>query len=219
SFVSSRGQNRDVYAQRADGSGPAQLVLDDQQTINEVAWSRDGRWLVFRRGSMPGTDIMALRPGVDSAPTAIVATAFSERAPALSPDGRWLAYVSDESGRSEIYVRPFPDAARAKWQVSLAGGTEPLWARSGRELFYRNVSGELVAAEILAGPTFTVGRQRALFPASGYVADASHRLYDIAPDDRRFLMIRERSGGERADLILVQNWFEELRAKVRRDHD
>jgi serine/threonine-protein kinase len=219
SFVSSRGENRDVFAQRADGSSPARLVLDQPDDINEVEWSRDGRWLVFRRGSTPVTDILAFRPGVDSAPTAVVASAFSERNPALSPDGRWLAYVSDESGQLEVYVRPFPDAARAKWQVSLAGGSEPLWSRSGRELFYRSASGEFVAAEIVAGPTLTVGRQRSLFQASGYASSESHRLYDVAPDDRRFLMVRERGGGERADLILVQNWFEELRAKVGRRHD
>jgi Tol biopolymer transport system component len=218
-FVSTRGQNRDLFSQGADGSTPARLLLDLPEDANEAQWSRDGRWLVFRRGNLPTTDIEALRPGVDSAPTVLVATNFAERAPALSPDGRWLAYASDESGRVEVYVRPFPDAARAKWQVSLSGGTEPLWAHSGRELFFRNTTGDMVAAQITTQPTFAVARQAVLFPGSAFLIDAAHRLYDVSPDDRRFLMIRQRGGGERADLILVQNWFEDLRAKVGRRRD
>jgi serine/threonine-protein kinase len=218
-YVSARGQNRDLFTQGADGSAPARVQLDLAEDINEAEWSRDGRWLVFRQGSMPVTDIRALRPGLDSMPTTLVGTSFTERAPALSPDGRWLAYVSDESGRDEVYVRPFPEAAQAKWQVSLNGGTEPEWSHAGGELFYRNAGGELIAAEIASRPAFVVGRQRALFRAAAYSSDYSHRLYDVSPDDRRFLMMRERGGGERADLILVQNWFEELRAKVGRRHD
>ncbi len=98
--------------------------------------------------------------------------------------------------------------------MSLRGGTEPVWANSGRELFYRNGAGELVAAQITAAPTFAVGTQTVLFQASEFRGDLSHRGYDVSPDDRRFLMVRDRSGGERATLILVDNWFEELRARV-----
>ena len=213
-FISSRGPRRQIYQQRADGSAPATLVLEWPAEVLEALWSRDGRWIVFRQGVIPQTDILALRPGVDSAPRPLVGTSFAERAPALSPDGQWLAYVSDESGVTEVYVRPFPDAERSKFQVSLNGGTEPLWAHSGRELFYRNTAGELVAAEITTRPSFVVTRQRALFPAGGFFADDSHRAYDLSPDDRRFLMIRTRGGGERSDLVLVEGWFEELKAKV-----
>ena len=94
-----------------------------------------------------------------------------------------------------------------------------MWSHSGRELFYRNASNELVAAETTTRPLFAVGRQRVLFSATSFLADDSHRLYDVSPDDRRFLMLRGRDGGEQGDLILAQNWFEELRAKVGRRHD
>jgi len=97
------------------------VQLDLAEDVNEAQWSRDGRWLVFRQGTMPVTDIGALRPGVDSVPTTLVGTSFTERAPALSPDGRWLSYVSDESGRDEVYVRPFPEAAQAKYFCQVTG--------------------------------------------------------------------------------------------------
>jgi hypothetical protein len=143
-------------------------------------------------------------------------TPFNERSPTLSPDSRWLAYASDESGVNEIYVRPFPETARAKRQVSLRGGTEPLWSNSGRELFYRNTAGDMVAAEIMTQPAFAVGNQTVLFPGGAYTRDDSHRGYDVAPDDRRFLMIREHDGDGRTDLVLVDNWLQELRRKVGR---
>jgi eukaryotic-like serine/threonine-protein kinase len=147
---------------------------------------------------------------------ALVATPFNERSPTLSPDGRWLAYASDESGINEIYVRPFPETARAKRQVSLHGGTEPLWSHSGRELFYREATGDMVAAEITTAPAFAVGSQTVLFPGSAFGLDDSHRQYDVSADDRRFLMLRERGGGERGNLVFVDNWFQELTAKVQR---
>jgi Tol biopolymer transport system component/tRNA A-37 threonylcarbamoyl transferase component Bud32 len=212
-FFSTRTGVRSLFVQRADGSAPAQPLLRLPTELLEGEWSQDGRWLLVRTGAVPGADVMAVRTSGDTTPIPLVASQFSERSPTLSPDTRWLAYTSDESGSNEVYVRPFPDAARAKWQVSIGGGTEPLWAHSGKELFYRNGAGDMVATEIATDPTFAVRHQAVLFEASPYVADDSHRGYDISPDDTRFLMVRERGGGERASLIVVENWFEELRTK------
>ena len=213
-FTSDRSGNLDLYTQRADGSAPAVLQLHHRaEELREATWSRDGRWLVVRANAMPNADLMFLRPGVDTAPVPLVATRFGERAPSLSPDGHWLAYVSDESGRNEVYVRPFPDADRAKWQVSLNGGSEPRWAHSGRELFYRTGPGDLVSVEVATQPAFSIGRQTVLFQGSAFYQDDAHVEYDVLPDDQRFLMLQQRGGGERADLILVENWFTELRAK------
>jgi hypothetical protein len=136
--------------------------------------------------------------------------------PAISPNGRWLAYTSDESGQFEIYVVPFPNTSAAKWAVSTRGGTEPLWSHNGNELFYRNRSGELVAVEVKTIPTFSVGRSTPLFPTRGFASMEWGVTYAVAPDDRRFLMIRPLATGTPDRLIVVENWFEELKAKSRK---
>ena len=104
-------------------------------------------------------------------PVPLVATKFTEVSPALSPDGRWLAYTSNETGQFEIYVVPFPNTSAAKWAVSTRGGTEPHWSHSGSELFYRDGSGNLVAVEVKTKPTFSLGRSTPLFPASGFASE------------------------------------------------
>ena len=207
---------RSLAAVRSDGSAPADTLLVRPTDVWEGLWSHDGRWLVYREHSAPEGDLLAVRTEGDTMPVTLVASHYNERSPALSPDGRWLAYASDESGADEVYVRPFPEAARAKWQVSLHGGIEPVWAHNGHELFYRDASGDMVTVEFTAQPTFAVLGQTVLFPGSMYQVDGSHRSYDVSPDDRRFLMVRERGGGERTNLILVDNWFQELTAKVGR---
>ena len=215
SYISAAGGTPALYGKRADGSGPATLLARSDRELGEGLVSRDGRWIVVRTvtNTSGSGDILGLRPGIDSIPVPLVATRFTEASPALSPDGRWLAYSSTESGRNEVYVRPFPNADAARWQVSLSGGTEPRWAHGGRELFYRSGVGDLVAAEVPAGPTFRVGQQRKLFSASLYLSLGSHQAYDVAPGDRRFIMIRNQQGDETSELVVVENWFEELKAK------
>jgi Tol biopolymer transport system component len=121
----------------------------------------------------------------------LVATPATELYPALSPDGRWLAYSSDESGAFEVYVRPFPETAGAKWQVSTAGGSQPIWSSTGRELIYVNGKNEMVSAEIPSGTTFSVGAQRTLFSVQQFAAVGAVPGYWLAPDDKRFLVLRE----------------------------
>jgi len=212
-FYTTRTRVQSLFAARADGSAPADTLHVRPRELWEGVWSPDGRWLVYREGSTPGADLMALRTDGDTTPVTLVATSFNERSPSLSPDGRWLAYASDESGLDEIYVRPFPNTAQGKQQVSQNGGTEPLWSRSGRELFYRSPTGDMVAVAVATEPTFAVTRHTVLFSGSDYAVDPSHREYDVSPDDRRFLMLREPSG-QRAKLVLVDNWFQELTARV-----
>ncbi|MDH4045275.1 MAG: serine/threonine-protein kinase, partial [Gemmatimonadota bacterium] len=138
-FVSDRTGPNQLWAQRADGSAPAQLLREDPRQIDEGFVSKDGRWLVYRTGSGGARtrDIHAVSvAGSDTTPIALADSPFDEDSPALSPDGRWLAYVSEESGRRQVYVRPFPDAKRAKWQVSIEMGDAPLWAPNGRRLYF-----------------------------------------------------------------------------------
>jgi len=212
-FVSDQSGHSALYRIPADGSAPSTPLRDDPRAVDEGSLSHDGRWLIYRAGSGGGRDIYAIRPGLDSVPVPLATTAFEEFSPALSPDGRWLAYASDESRRAEVYVRPFPGAGSAKWQVSREGGSEPVWAHSGRELFYRNAAGDLVAVALAPGPSFQVASERVLFAARGYIADNRNHNYDVSPDDRSFLFVRPQTGTS-SRLIVVLNWFEELQAKV-----
>ena len=138
----------------------------------------------------------------------------------FSPDGRYLAYTSNESGRlREVYVRPFPDVDSGRWQISTAGGTRPAWARNGRELFYLDESNTLTAVPVqTSGSTFDAGKPARVFDAK-YAEPYPSRFYDVSPDGRRFLMVKDSPGGSNATppiMLVVQNWFEELKAHVPR---
>ncbi len=207
-----------LVTRRADGSGQAVQTLSDPRGAVAPAWSRDGTWLVYRTNlNMAGHgDILAIRPGVDSAPREVVATRAYELSPALSPDGRWLAYASDETGRMEVYVVPFPNSDDGKWSVSTTGGETPRWSPTGRELFY-TAGDAMVAVEVTTSPTFSVVASRELFVDERYSMGGLHPPYDIAPDGRRFLMIRTvetDDAEEEPRLVLVQNFLEELKTKV-----
>jgi len=132
---------------------------------------------------------------------------------ALSPDGRWLAYSGYATGRGEIYVKPFPGGGSVV-QVSHDGGTEPRWAHDGRELFYR--SGQrLVGVAVAPGPTLSFGATRELFPAAQYRAARNRQEYDVAPDDRHFVMIRYQPGVANV-VVYAEHWLSELKARVKR---
>jgi eukaryotic-like serine/threonine-protein kinase len=220
-YSNRRGGALDLWRVPADGSGPAGMFLDDRRDVVGAELSPDGAWLVYRTNALqaPGADILARRLDADGQPQGdpipLMTTSAGERSPTFSPDGRWLAYVSDESGRDEIYVRPFPDVEAARWQVSVDGGNEPLWSRGGGEIFYRNGNGDMVAAAVRTNPTFSSGVRRALFPAGGYSNDYNHRAYDVLPGDSVFVMISmPRHGG--THLVVVDHIFTELRRRGRR---
>jgi Tol biopolymer transport system component/tRNA A-37 threonylcarbamoyl transferase component Bud32 len=204
-----------AYAHRADGTGVARLLMASSKVdFGQIVASRDGRWLLLRTAPIGAgsTDIVGLEGG-DTTLVRLVASPAAENFPALSPDGRWLAYASNESGAAEVYVRPFPQTATAKWQVSTAGGREPAWASSGRELLYLNGRGEMVSAEIQSGATFSVGKQRILFPASEFARPGPVPSFSLSPDDKRFLMVREGEATQQSELIVAENWLEGLKGK------
>ncbi|MDA2934175.1 hypothetical protein MYX82_07510 [Acidobacteria bacterium AH-259-D05] len=139
---------------------------------------------------------------------------FNELGPVFSPDGRWLAYVSDESSRNEIYVRPFPKVEEGKWQISTEGGVEIRWAANGRELFYRNESGEqMMVVDITTEPTFRAGTPRLLFEGSYQRSAGGAAFYDVTSDGQQFLMIQAQQL-EETQINVVLNWFEELKRLV-----
>jgi Tol biopolymer transport system component len=205
-----------IYASRSDGTGNARRLIKSKLDFGQVIPSRDGRWLVVRTpANSPGSgDIYAFRMG-DTTAVTLVATPATEMFQALSPDGRWLAYSSTESGNPEIYVRPFPETGSAKWQVSTAGGTQPQWARSGRELFYINGKNEMVSASVRPGTAFAVGEQHILFSTAAFAGGGGVHSYAVSPYDRRFVMLREGETVQQSELVLAENWLQELKSKAR----
>jgi hypothetical protein len=129
----------------------------------------------------------------------------------FSPDGRFIAYTSNEAGLYDVYVVPFPDVASGKWAVSTGGGSEPVWSRDGRELFYRTMEGGLVVVPVSTTSTFSMGAPRVLFSAAEYRAYLNHRMYDVAPDGQRFIMLRQVSD-ENAQWIIALDFLDEVRA-------
>jgi serine/threonine-protein kinase len=212
-IVYSRGpvSQADLYWMPADGSGPAEslLVAPDDQWPGD--FTPDGHTLLYRSGgggplrSLYALPLDGRRPRT---PQPFLANQFDNHSPSLSPDGHWVAYASNESGRLEVYVRPFPGPG-GRWQVSLDGGTEPVWGPNGRELFYRN-GRKVMAAAIDLRPTFTVGARRELFEGD-YLNDPVFRTYDVTRDGRSFVLVR--SPKTAGDFIVVLNWFDQLRGR------
>ena len=141
----------------------------------------------------PDIGIVSLEGGADSGVTPLLGTMFNERNAEVSPDGRWMAYESDESGQSEVYVRPFPDVDAGRWQVSTGGGMQPVWARNGGELFYR--SGDAVmSVPVETSASFVSGNPVVLFTGQ-YAPSLGGRNYDVSPDGQRFLMLKVGTSG------------------------
>ena len=210
-FVSSAGARPHIRRQPADGSGPAELLYEPEQEPFEALVSPDNQWLVYR--TAPGVkyprDILAVRLAGERVVTPLVTGPTTESLPRLSPDGKWLVYQSNESGRFEIYVRPFPGAG-ARVPVSDAGGTEAIWGRDGRSLYYRGPLGEVIRVDVTTGAAFSIGARQVLVTGD-YLTDSSHPNWDVAPDGR-FLLLK-RAGAE-SQTIVVHNWGRELREKT-----
>ena len=179
-----------------------------------MSWSPDGQLLAFVEvNPTTGYDIWVLRLS-DRKAQPFLRTPFNETAPRFSPDGHWLAYISDESGRYEIYVQPYPGPG-GKWQISTEGGTEPVWNRNGRELFYRS-GDKMMAVDIATQPAFTAGKPRMLFEGPYVPTPVTIPNYDVSPDGQRFLMLKpsEQAQAAPTQINVVLNWFEELKQKV-----
>ena len=216
-----------VFAKAANGTGSAELLADLEGSVAQAVWSPDGEWLVLRTttgaGAVFGRDIVALRPGEDSEPQPLMVEEFDETDPAISPDGRWIAYTSNETGRYEVYVRPFPDVDAGRWQVSTQGGFGPKWAHSGRELFFVDANENLSVAVVGGTDVFQAGSPEALFaiPADYQGSGAVTTVpYAVTPDDGGFVMARVyRPAGQEEEALqlgVVQNWLEDVKARVPR---
>jgi eukaryotic-like serine/threonine-protein kinase len=210
-----------LYRIRADGSDKAERLFPaDSAQIDEASWSSDGRWLAYRTGTVPGIrDVYLRRAAGDSPPIAVAAGPADEYMPAMSPDGRWVAYVSIESGQEEVYVRPVPDVDRARWQVSSAGGTSPVWGSTSRELYYIARGDTLVAATVGGTTELQVTRREPLFGTAAFTFTPWHQGFGVRPDGQSFVMLRrtdESAGPEARRLAVVLNWFTDVRARLAR---
>jgi serine/threonine-protein kinase len=213
---SSRTGVHQLYVQRLDGSGAEKAVTSGSLERYLSDWSPDGRWLAYTEFH-PETRADIWVVGVEPAepPRPFLKSAFAEKEAVFSPDGGWVAYASNESGQYEVYVRPFPGPGE-KEQVSVGGGEEPAWARSGRELFYRS-GGKMMAVAVTMQPTFSSQRARELFSGLFHDNVVPNRTYDVAADGR-FLMVLgpEASKAPRqVNVILDWNNLPELRSGSR----
>ena len=207
-----RGQNPPgLYRARADGAGEPELLLAAAGSVQTGSTSPDGSVLAYvERTPETNQDIWVLPLAAAGKPRPWLKTSASESQPELSPDGRWMAYASNVSERSEVYVQPFPGPEGSRHQISLAGGQSPRWSRDGRELFFVTDARprRLLAVDVRTAPAFTAGRPREVFSADFELPGGSSG-YDVSPDGRRFLVLRDVETPDRAvtSLQVVLNGF------------
>lgn len=226
-YIHTGGGGGEIRRRRADGAGEASTLSTglagngqgQTHQPSEAFVSASGEWLVYRTGSTDDNsnpDIFALRLDADGPARPLLVEEYVEWAPALSPDGQWLAYASNETGRSEVYVRPFPEVDSSQERISTTGGDNPVWSRNGRELFYRDADDRMISVEVTLAPTFSVDRQGALFSAVGFMRGDGHPVYDVTADGQQFVMLERMSSDRPTELVLVRNWLEVLSGLVPR---
>lgn len=212
-FYSDRAGPPNLFAQAADGSGSAERLTRGPFISVASSWSPNGQTIAYIEPN-PETGLDIWTVGVaDQKPRPFLKTQYNETSPKFSPDGHWLAYASDESGRFEIYVQPFPGPG-GKWQISTEGGTEPAWNPAGRELFYR-VGNRIMATAITLQPEISAGKPAMLFEGPWLPSPLSLPNYDVSPDGRRFLMLKAVDEDQDThQIVVVQNWLEELKQRM-----
>jgi serine/threonine-protein kinase len=215
-FSSDRdGAAMNLYRKPADGSGQAERLSTSESDQYPYSVSADGKTLLLSmRNDETVWDIMMLNLEEGGEAEAFLQTPFFEGSATFSADGKWVAYGSNESGKWEIYVRPFP-VTGGKWQISTGGGGSARWSPDGKELYYRDDDKLMAVAVTAEGGSFSADRPRILFEASSGGPGALIP-YDVAPDGKRFVWLKDHmpEQSERTHLRFVFNWFDDIRAKV-----
>jgi eukaryotic-like serine/threonine-protein kinase len=217
--------SEEIYWQAADGSAaPLPLTADSGEAVLPEDVTPDGNALLYIPADRPADIFIATLGETGAGPAPLIATPAEEFGAQVSPDGRWLVYQSNESGRFEIYVRPFPAVDTGRWQISTDGGTRPRWSRDGRELFYLNTSSDgraaLMAVAIESEAGFRAALPELVFEGAYAAPRTSRLVYDVSLDGRRFLMLKDTAdepSASRPQIVVVQNWTEELKRLVPRD--
>jgi serine/threonine-protein kinase len=218
-FDSNREGPFNIYWQRADGTGGEQRLTESKNVQYAWSWHSSGRFLAMGELSpqtnydililpMEGDETSGWKPG---RPTVFVATPFIEENAAFSPDGKWLAYDSNESGREEIYVRPFPGPG-GKWQISTGGGEYPTWSRNGKDLFYRSPEQKIMVAAYTTLPdTFRADKPRLWSEEQLTARGPRDRNFDLHPDGQRFVVLKASPSDTQAGkVVFITNFFEGL---------
>lgn len=190
-FSSSRVSPNTLFVQAADGTGGTERLTEGTETHVPNAFSPDGRRLIFRvdSGTATGQDLRMLVLDGEPRIMPLIQSPFNERNAEISPDGKWIAFQSNESGTDEVYVRPFPDVESGRWQMSTTGGFSPAWAPNGRELFYIAGDGRLMGVDVRTQAGFAIGAPRMILDGGSFYVGIQNRSYDISPDGTRFLLI------------------------------
>jgi Tol biopolymer transport system component len=220
-FRSSNPTAPGLYWVRSDGSGEAQRLTDGKLNETPYSFSPDGKRLAFSQAGNRSADIFTAPVEGDSAhlklgkPELFLGTPFVEFFPAFSPDGRWLAYRSNESGTPEVYVRPFPGPG-GRWQISTGGGLFPVWSRGGRELLFETLDQRVMAVSYTAkGDSFAAGKPQ-MWTETRLLGTGGSANYDLSPDGERLAAMVADSNGEKppTHLTFLLNFFDELRRRV-----
>jgi Tol biopolymer transport system component len=203
-----------LFSQPYDGSSPMERLTTSEYERQPGSWSSDGPTLALAEYHGDNGYKIVLLEARSGRVRPFLNSQFNEAYPEFSPDGRWIAYSSNESKRDEVYVRPFPGPGM-EHQVSSQGGVQPLWARNEKQLFYR-WQDQVWAVDVGTDGGFATSKPRLLFERPGYSPGEPIRGYDLSQDGQRFLMVKfgQRKPTPVTEMILVQNWFEELRQKV-----
>jgi Tol biopolymer transport system component len=206
-YLATRNSKRTSFISRADGSIGEQPLNKSRQSLDEVTFAPDGRSIIYRtEGTTVNTRKLFYAPNnPDSVPRPLLRTPYDNFGATISPNGKWMACVSTESKQNQVYVRPYPSVDSARWTISINGGSEPLWAHNGRELFFRTQEGTLMSVPVETSGQFRAGTPVKLFSDPALLLDEYHRGYDIDASDKRFLMVRTSLRGSQL-LGLVMNW-------------
>jgi Tol biopolymer transport system component len=213
-LASAQGESYNIYWRPVDGSAPDEALMTGKWPYYPFSWTPDGRTLALVSVN-PTTfqDIRVLNVDRKGTSEPFLETPFREGGPVFSPDGKWIAYVSDESGRFEIYARPFPGPGE-KWLISTDGGNEPVWPKNGKQLFYR-AGDSIMTVDVALTPAFSAGKPRKLFDGPYERSVALWPNFDASPDGQRLLMVRRESRATPPTHInVVLNWIDELTQKL-----
>ena len=215
-FASRREGTTQVFRRASDGTGSFEQLTDSPVNVLPYDVSAAGMRVVLSSNDpKTGRGLHVMELGSQRGSEVLLDAEFDESSASLSPNDRWIAYQSNESGRDEIYVRPFPEIEEGRWQVSADGGRHPVWSQDGRELFYQS-SGRMVSLPVQTSSTFSFGPAESLFEGD-YRFGVAGRTFDVTPDGQRFLMIKPLTSADdpaAPRINVVLNWFEELKERV-----
>jgi Tol biopolymer transport system component len=215
-FTSSPSGSNDLYQKASSGVGTEDSLLKSMETKSSYDWSRAGRWLLYGLLSAGPWELWILPlTGNDHKPWRYLASQYNESQGRFSPDGHFVAYTSDESGKNEVYVQTFPQASGGKWLIS-KGGTMPHWRHDGKELFYLSADSRMMVIDVTTTPEFRYGNPKALFaaPIFGGPRTLNVTRYDVAPDGQKFLinaLAADASTAPASPITVVLNWQMGLR--------